>query len=111
MGKLRDAQDRFAGYLARLIDYAHGLGLTLQLGDVWRAPELADLYAQRGVGVRDSLHCSRLAVDMLIRVHGVLQEDSEAYRPLGEFWESLDPRARWGGRFPRPDGNHFELLP
>ena len=111
MSKLTDAQDLFAKHFVGLIDHAHTLGLTVQLGEVFRPPEMCAIYAARGTGIKYSLHGMRLAADVLIRVNGVLQEDSEAYRPLGEFWEALGPKCRWGGRFPRPDGNHFELLP
>ena len=33
---------------------------------------------------------------------------TEEHRELGEFWESLSPHSRWGGRF--EDGNHYETL-
>ena len=32
---------------------------------------------------------------------------TEDHRKLGEFWESLHPLCRWGGRF--GDGNHYSL--
>lgn len=42
---------------------------------------------------------------------GSLASTVDDYKPLGDFWKSLDPRNRWGGDFvhPRPDSDHFEL--
>ncbi len=38
----------------------------------------------------------------------VYVSSTEHHRELGEFWESLSPHNRWGGRF--EDGNHYETL-
>jgi len=38
---------------------------------------------------------------------GVFLQGTEDHRPLGEYWESLDPLCRWGGRF--NDGNHYSI--
>ncbi len=40
----------------------------------------------------------------------VYSTDTEDHRIFGEFWERLHPLARWGGRFSRPDGNHYSVL-
>ena len=63
-----------------------------------------------GKGISHSLHLRGLAFDMnLILPTGGLAQTVEDYRPLGEFWESLDPINRWGGHFStRPDADHFE---
>ncbi|EIH4172001.1 M15 family metallopeptidase, partial [Escherichia coli] len=49
----------------------------------------------------------RLAVDFNLFINGKYQADTDAYRPLGEYWESIG--GTWGGRFSRADGNHFSL--
>jgi hypothetical protein len=41
--------------------------------------------------------------------HGTYQTASEAYAPLGAYWESLGTDCAWGGRFSKPDGNHFSI--
>jgi len=47
-------------------------------------------------------------VDFNLFINGRYQDKSEAYLPLGEYWESLG--GSWGGRFKsNPDGNHFSL--
>ncbi|MBB9356801.1 M15 family metallopeptidase, partial [Escherichia coli] len=60
-----------------------------------------------GKGIRNSLHTLRLAVDFNLFINGEYQADTDAYRPLGEYWESIG--GTWGGRFSRADGNHFSL--
>lgn len=60
-------------------------------------------------GIDASLHVDALAVDLNLFIGGKWQSDSAAYRPLGDYWEGLSPDAAWGGRFDRPDGNHFSL--
>jgi hypothetical protein len=65
-----------------------------------------------GKGIQNSFHLVALAIDLnLIMPNGALAQTTEDYRPLGTFWESLDPRCRWGGNYKtaRPDSDHFEL--
>lgn len=56
-----------------------------------------------------SVHPERLALDLNLFIKGVYQTDSEAWRPLGEKWESMHALCRWGGRFSTPDGNHISF--
>ncbi|EOV4132889.1 M15 family metallopeptidase, partial [Yersinia enterocolitica] len=98
---------QFTTMVARLITYASEQGYGLTFGEAWRTPEQARLNAQKGSGIANSLHCQRLAVDFNLFIDGEYQTRTEAYRPLGEFWESIG--GAWGGRFKRPDGNHFSL--
>ncbi|MBW5852809.1 M15 family metallopeptidase [Yersinia enterocolitica] len=105
--KLSTKQQQFTTMVARLITYANEQGYGLTFGEAWRTPEQAKLNAQKGSGIANSLHCQRLAVDFNLFIDGEYQTRTEAYRPLGEFWESIG--GAWGGRFKRPDGNHFSL--
>lgn len=104
---LVNKQARFTGMVAKLIVWAEQHGYVLTFGEAYRTPEQAAAHAKRGRGIRSSLHTQRLAVDFNLFIDGMYQRDSEAYRPLGEYWESLG--GSWGGRFSRPDGNHFSL--
>ncbi|AXK61203.1 hypothetical protein C0J27_04205 [Candidatus Chromulinivorax destructor] len=78
-------------------------------GETMRTKEQAELYAQQGKGIKNSLHCKRLAIDInLFNPQGEFLSKSEDHTLFGEYWESLSPFNRWGGRFIRVDGNHYE---
>lgn len=67
-----------------------------------------------GVGSAASLHCRRLAVDFnfFIKNGEIPTSKRELLEPLGAFWESLDPKNRWGGNFKSRPGDvyHFERV-
>lgn len=107
---LGEKQRFFTRLVGELIEYAYQAGYELTFGDAYRDPRLAELNAQEGKGIKNSLHTQRLAVDFNLFKDGHWLQESEDFRVLGEFWESLDDDCRWGGRFlPRPDGNHFSI--
>jgi hypothetical protein len=66
-------------------------------------------------GDRDSPHLKggchdfRLAIDLNLFINGIWITDGghPAWKQIGEFWETLHPLARWGGRF--NDANHFSF--
>lgn len=90
---------------AHLILEAEKLGFEVTLGEAWRSEEEARRLASNRQGIKRSLHCDRMAVDLNLFVDGVWLQSSEAHRPLGELWESWG--GAWGGRF--GDGNHYSL--
>ncbi|EEW0756195.1 M15 family metallopeptidase, partial [Escherichia coli] len=104
---LSEKQQLFAVMIADLIHWAQEHGYRLTFGEAYRTPEQAALNAKSGKGIRNSLHTLRLAVDFNLFINGEYQADTDAYRPLGEYWESIG--GTWGGRFSRADGNHFSL--
>ena len=104
---LRENQSKFARMITQLLIKATELGYEYTLGEAYRPPEMARIYAKDGRGITSSLHCDRLAMDLLLFRNGVYLTKSADYQQLGEFWESLG--GSWGGRFSRPDGNHFSL--
>lgn len=104
---LSEKQQLFTKLIAQLILWADEKGLRLTFGEAYRTPEQAALNAKSGKGIANSLHTQRLAVDLNLFKNGVYQTDSAAYKELGLYWESLG--GAWGGRFSRPDGNHFSL--
>jgi hypothetical protein len=112
----QDQRD-FARLVPRLIDKAHELGFRVTLGDAYRDPRVfGQLGESKGYGHRKSGHKQRLAIDLnlFVDVTGAgnfeYVTSSEGHRPLGEWWEQQDPRARWGGRFSTPDGNHYSFF-
>ncbi|MFH8134195.1 M15 family metallopeptidase [Pantoea osteomyelitidis] len=105
--KLSEHQRKFTRMIGRLITWAYGNGYELTFGEAYRTPEQAQLNARQGKGIANSLHTRRLAVDFNLFIDGEYQTDSAAYEPLGKYWESIG--GSWGGRFSKPDGNHFSL--
>lgn len=107
---LRRKQSDFLRNVSVLIDWCTEQGYELTLDWGYRPRWAAELMAELGLGKRTSLHTQRLAVDLNLFIRGKYQEDLEAYRPLGEFWKSLDPENAWGGDFtgtPAGDARHF----
>lgn len=104
---LGEAQRKFVPMVGQLIAFAYKSGFELTFGEAYRTPEQAALNAKTGAGISNSLHTKRLAVDLNLFVNGVYQTDSASYQPLGLYWEGIG--GAWGGRFSKPDGNHFSL--
>jgi hypothetical protein len=106
---LRQKQSRFVREVARLIQYATDEGYELSFGEAWRTAEQAASNAARGIGIRNSVHCDRLAIDLNLFKEGKWLNKTEDHQPLGEWWESQGADHRWGGRF--RDGNHYSITP
>lgn len=96
---LRQKQSRFVRLIAKLILKAEELGYELTFGES---------YDDDGIGhMRNSNHYIRLAQDFNLFKQGKYLSKTEDHKALGEYWESLAPDCRWGGRF--SDGNHYSL--
>lgn len=108
MGHRREHQMKFSQMMAKLIIFIDEEGYGVVTGEVQRSKEQAKANALNKVGIAKSLHVLCMAVDLsLISPDGVYLTDSDDYAVFGIFWESLG--GAWGGRFSRPDGNHFSL--
>lgn len=106
---LGQKQRRFVRLVAKLIEYAYEQGYELTFGDTYRTPEQAVVNAAAGTGIAKSLHTQRLAIDLNLFKDGQWLQNSSDHGPLGIFWESLGDDCRWGGRFFKPDGNHYSI--
>lgn len=107
---LRQKQSLFAKLAAGLILHAYKLGYEVTLGEAYRPKEMADLHAQQGKGISNSLHTQRLAIDLNLFKDGVYLTTSEAHKPLGDWWKKQHELCCWGGDFrPKRDGNHYSL--
>ncbi len=106
---LGEQQRVFARLVAKLINYAYDTGYELTFGEAYRTPEQAILNAGKGIGILNSLHTKRLAIDLNLFHHDIYLQDTDSYEKLGKYWKTLHPLARWGGDFGKPDGNHFSL--
>ena len=107
--KLSELQQSFASDTVLLFQYILEQGYTFTYGEAMRSAEQAELYAKEGKGILDSQHCKKLAVDLQLFANGVFLQDKKDYQLLGEYWESLNPDNRWGGKFPRCDFVHYEM--
>jgi len=108
MSELGDKQKLLCKLLPKLIKHARKKGYELTLGDAYRDPRLHGMIGvKKGYGHRNSNHKRRLAIDLNLFKDGVYMDASEDHRFLGEYWESLHPDCRWGGRF--NDGNHYSI--
>ena len=106
---LRQQQSLFAILVARLIQYATALDYEVTLGEAFRSPEEAQRLAKLGKGIVNSVHCSKLAIDLNLFKDGKYLSSSLSHKPLGEWWERQHELCRWGGRFFKPDGNHYSM--
>jgi hypothetical protein len=105
---LRKKQSEFAKLVPRLIDKAYELGFEITLGDAFRDSRVhGDLGVRKSYSHPNSAHKVRLAIDFNLFKDGEFLEGTESFRPIGEWWETQHPDARWGGRF--NDGNHFSF--
>src|SRR3970040_2539809 len=107
---LRQKQSIFAKLVAKLINFAYNEAYELTFGETYRSPEEALRLFNRGLGIKNSLHTQRLAIDLNLFKNGKYLTKTEDHRLLGEYWESLSTseyECTWGGRF--SDGNHYSI--
>lgn len=110
-----EEQSTFLLQVAELIHKAAALGFQVAGGELYRTPEQQALHVKNGRSTTmSSQHLKRLAVDLNFFKPGAdgqlqLTYDVEELRPLGQFWENLDPANRWGGNWSTfKDTPHFE---
>ena len=102
-----EEQWEFLKDYAKLIEYADTLGYKLTAGELYRTMYQQRRYVRDGLSwTYKSYHLERKAGDLNLFVYDKLTYKKSDYQILGEYWESLDPHNRWGGRF--NDAQHFE---
>lgn len=105
--RLGEKQREFTRCLGLLYVYIYSEGYAITLGRGAVSPEAN----KADGGHSNSCHLFRLAQDInLFKLVGgkwVYQTSTKAHKQFGEYWESLHPLARWGGRF--NDGNHYSF--
>lgn len=106
---LSQEQGLFAQDVAKLLQYINSQNLYCTFGEAYRTQQQALIYAKQGIGIQDSLHCKRLAIDLnLFSQDGNYLTHFADYEPLGMYWESLNPGInRWGGYFVSKYGGHI----
>jgi hypothetical protein len=117
LSELRRKQALLVKCLGEFILYATSQGYELTLGEAYvltpRKTRKGEV-VEDGVHMPDSLHYSRLAIDLNLFVRNpdnrweyVTDSSHRAWQELGMFWESLDSGTAWGGRF--ADANHLSV--
>jgi hypothetical protein len=109
---LRYKQSQFAYFLGKLICFAYDQGFEITLGestvDVMRCDKCGNKVSKHS---KHSYHYIRLAQDINLFKFACggwrYQTTTKSHEVLGEYWESLDLMCTWGGRFSKPDGNHY----
>jgi len=134
MSELLNKQFLFTESVGKLIPYANSLGYKIKLGEVLRSDEQAEINAigfggreavcqliekqfpllalkirnNRGNGIRNSVHCQALAVDVqLFDSANKWLQDKYPYELLADFWESLSPEHKAGVRW--GDTPHYSI--
>lgn len=116
---LGERQRLFAHLLAKLIVWVYetpGWELTLADGSIdtprkFRGEDGRVFEAPDAHHMKGSLHYYRLAQDLNLFIEGQWIPDGghPAWTAIGQRWEGLHPECAWGGRFSKPDPNHFSI--
>lgn len=111
--KLSEKQMIFTYNVAQLIEYIYANQYAATFGDAFRSPEQAEINAKKGIGIKDSLHTQRLAIDLnLFNEKKEYVTDKKSYERFGNYWKSLHKDNVWGGDWKTlVDSNHFEMKP
>lgn len=106
---LVNEQAIFLKHVCNLIDFASKNGFVVTGGELYRTAEQQEIYLKTGKSkTKDSYHLKRLAIDLNMFKDGQLCYDIKELKPIGEYWEALDPKNSWGGNWKFTDAPHFE---
>jgi hypothetical protein len=108
--RLSDHQAAFLLDYCKLVAKAVELGFKVTPGEIQRPIAQQRLYIKQGRSLTlNSMHVKKCAGDLNFFLDGKYIVDKEILRPLGEYWESLDPLNKWGGNFRNfKDTPHFQ---
>jgi len=109
--KLSEQQQIFTINIAKLINKAEDMCIGLTFGHAWRSQQEQRRLHQLGkTKTLSSRHKDRLAVDFNFFINGKLTYRKNDIQELGDFWESLHEKNKWGGNFKSfLDTPHFEM--
>lgn len=107
---LSDEQAAFLLDACKLVQHATEQGFKVTGGEMFRTAEQQAIYVQTGRSkTLNSNHLKRLAIDLNFFKDGQIIWDKGILAPLGAYWETLNPKNRWGGNFKSlVDCPHFE---
>lgn len=112
---LVEIQAEFLNHVTKLLSKAYELNFVVTGGELYRTVEQQKLYIQQGRSkTMNSKHLTRLAIDLnFFKAHNDgslhLTYDKKELQQLGNYWESLNPKNKWGGNWESfKDTPHFE---
>jgi hypothetical protein len=94
----------------KLVSKASEMGFTVTGGELYRSIEQQQIYMNTGkTKTMASNHLKRCAIDLNFFKDGKLVYDIAILKPVGDYWESLNPKNSWGGNWASfKDVPHFE---
>jgi len=107
---LREEQSAFAKDVNSLLTYIHSAEWEVSFGEVLRTPEMQEIYVQTGKSkTKNSNHLLKCAIDLNFFFDGVIKTSKSDLQRFGDYWETLNPKNRWGGNWKSfQDCPHFE---
>ena len=116
MSKMITEQSAFLADVCKLITFIkqHGKYVAVTGGEVYRTQEQQQIYFNNGKSkTMNSMHCKRLAIDLNVFIcedgKAKLTYDKDDLQAIGNYWESLNIKNRWGGNWKSfVDTPHFE---
>ena len=106
---LSQKQRKFSLLLSRLISWAYENGYEIVIGEVFTPKDQQKVYVAAGKSkTLNGLHLRCLAGDINLFKDDVYLTETSDYKPLGDYWKSLDPECIWGGDWGW-DGGHFQF--
>ena len=96
--------------VSKLITKIQELGFTATGGELFRTTEQQQIYMDTGRSkTMKSMHLLRLAIDLNIFKNDQMVGDVNVLKPIGDYWQSLNPKNKWGGYFLNfIDSPHFQ---
>lgn len=109
---LGEKQELFSRLFTDFLVWCFSEGYEVRIGEVFRTEAQQKIYVEQGKSwTMDSKHRDKLAADLFFTKDGeYLSNSFEKLKPIGDYWETLHPCAKWGGNWrKRKDSPHFEL--
>jgi len=109
--KLSDEQFEFLLDVIVLMDWCIlEYNIKITGGELYRTQNQQNIYYEKGLSKKKhSYHQDRLAIDLNFFKDGKLLRKKSEIKFIGDYWESLNEKNRWGGNYKNfYDGCHFE---
>ena len=104
---LANEQAAFLLDVCKLIPYATSLGFMITGGELERRIEMQEIYIKTGRSkTMNSMHLKKCGIDLNFFKDTKLVYDIKLLKPIGDYWESLNPKNKWGGNW-----NSFKDVP